>query len=427
MCKWISLLIAVWTGMGLAQGPGSAPSSPSASASGQPVRPIGVVTLIKPGSLTLHTDAGPILEVPLPDGITVVRVPPGAKDLKTAAPITVGEISLGDRVLIRGRVSDDQKSVAATSVIVMAKTDLEKAREAERADWRRRGIGGHVKAFDPTSKEITITVPTRPPDPANPTHPVTIALAANAVMLRYAPDSVKFSDAKPGTFEEIKVGDQVRALGTKSEDGARFSAEKLVSGTFRNIGATVISADAQNATVTVKDLASGKPVVVRTNADSKLHRLPAFVAQMLAGFTTGAGPNGGPGGRRGAGGASNAAPGGPQGSGAGTGHREGQGSGTGPAGAQGGGAGGGPAAAGGRNGGPPDFQEMLDRAPTLSLGDLKAGDALMVLSTEGANPSEVTAIIVLAGVEPILAAQPKGSEQMVLGQWNMGGGGEGGP
>ena len=51
----------------------------------------------------------------------------------------------------------------------------------------------------------------------------------------------------------------------------------------------------------------------------------------------------------------------------------------------------------------------------------------MVLSTEGANPSEVTAIIVLAGVEPILAAQPKGSEEMVLGQWNMGGGAEGGP
>jgi hypothetical protein len=328
-----------------------------------------------------------------------VRVPPGAKDLKTASPITVGEISLGDRVLVRGRVSDDQKSVAATSVIVMAKTELEKAREAERAEWRRRGIGGRVKSLDPAAKEITITVPTRPPDPANPTHPVTVTLAANAVLLRYAPDSVKFSDAKPGTFEEIKAGDQVRALGTKSEDGNRFAAEKLVSGTFRNIGATVISSDAQKGTVTVKDLASGKPVVVRTNPDSKLHRLQPFLAQMLAGFSSGAAPGGGPGSWRGAGGASNTAPSGPQGGGAG----------------------------GWRNGSPPDFQEMLDRAPLLALGDLKAGDALMVLSTEGAKSSDVTAIIVLAGVEPILAAQPKGSEQMVLGQWNMGGGGEGGP
>jgi len=420
MRKWILILTAVWTGVVLAQNPATAPPPQSAAPSAQPVRPIGVVTQLKTGSLTLQTDAGPVLEVPLPDGISVVRVPPGAKDLKTAAPITVGEISLGDRVLIRGRVSEDQKSVAATSVIVMAKTDLEKAREAEQAEWRQRGVGGRVKALDFAAKEITITVPTRPPDPANPTHPVTIKLAANAVLLRYAQDSVKFSDAKPGTLEEIKVGDQVRALGTKSEDGARFAAEKLVSGAFRNIGATVISADAQNGTVTVKDLASGKPVVVRTNSDSKLHRLPPFVAQMLAGFTTGAGPNGGAGGWRGAGGAANAAPGGPQGSGAGASHHEGQ---PGPAsgGPQGAGAG------GSRNGGPPDFQEMLDRAPALALGDLKAGDALMVLSTEGAKPSEVTAIIVLAGVEPILAAQPKGSEQMVLGQWNMGGGGEGGP
>jgi hypothetical protein len=424
MRKWILILTAVWTGVVLAQNPATAPPPQSGGAAVQAVRHIGVVTQLKTGSLTLQTDAGPVLEVPLPEGISVLRVPPGAKDLKTAAPITVGEISLGDRVLIRGRVSGDQKSVAATSVIVMAKTDLEKAREAERAEWRQRGIGGRVKALDPAAKEITITVPTRPPDPANPTHPVTITLAANAVLLRYAQDSVKFSDAKPGTFEEIKVGDQVRALGTKSEEGARFAAEKLVSGTFRNIGATVISADAQKATVIVKDLASGKPVVVRTNSDSKLHRLQPFFAQMLAGFTTGAGPSGGTGGWRGAGGASNAAPGGPQGSGAGASRHEGQASGTtsaGPRSERDGGA------AGGHNGGPPDFQEMLDRAPALALGDLKPGDALMVLSTESATSSEVTAIIVLAGVEPILAAQPKGSEQMVLGQWNMGGGGEGGP
>ncbi len=217
----------------------------------------------------------------------MLRVPPGAKDLKTATPITVGDISVGDRVLIRGRVSDDQKSVLATSVIVMAKTDLEKAREAERLEWQRRGIGGLVKAVDPEKKEITISVPNTPPTPGNPTHPVIITLAANAVLLRYAPDSVKFSDAKPSTFEEIKVGDQVRALGTKSEDGSRFAAEKLVSGTFRNIGATVISVDAPQGTVTVKDLASGKPVVVRTNADSRLHRLPPFLAQMIAAFNSG--------------------------------------------------------------------------------------------------------------------------------------------
>ena len=404
MKRGIVLGMAVWVGVALAQGPQTAASSPLQASSPQPVRPIGVVTQIKTGSLTLRTDAGPELLVPLPEGITVVRVPPGAKDLKAATPITVGEISLGDRVLIRGRVSEDQKSVLATSVIVMAKTDLEKAREAERLEWQRRGIGGLVRAVDAEKKAITISVPNTPPTPENPTHPVVITLAGNALLFRYAPDSVKFSDAKPSNFEEIKVGDQVRALGTKSEDGNRFTAEKLVSGTFRNLGATVISIDAPQGTVTVKDLASGQPVLVRTNADSRLHRLPPYLAQMIAAFNSGGTPEGGTPGRPPAGGPGGGPP-----------------SGTMPAaGAEAGGPRGGP---GGR---PHDFQQMLERTPTLSLIELKPGEAVVVVSTQGAKPSEVTAIALLAGVEPILAARPKGSKDVVLGPWSMGGSEEGG-
>jgi len=391
MNRGIVLVLAVWAGAALAQQAGTPPST-----SAPPVRPIGVVTQIKTGSLTLQTDAGPELLVPLPDGITVVRVPPGAKDLKAATPITVGEISLGDRVLIRGRVSDDQKSVLATSVIVMAKTDLEKAREAERAEWRRRGIGGLVKAVSPETREITISVPNVPPTPGSLTHPVVVTFQANAVLLRYAPDSVKFSDAQPSTLEEIKVGDQVRALGTKSEDGNRFAAEKLVSGTFRNLGATVISVDAPGGAVTVKDLTSGQPVLVRTNADSRLHRLPPFLAQMMASFSSG-----------------EPLPGQAQGGGPGGGRRDGAPSGA----AVGGSQPGGPIGQSGN--GPPDFQRMLERTPPLALSELKPGDALIVLSTQGAKPTEVTAITVLAGAEPILAAQPKGSTQMELGPWNM--------
>lgn len=403
MRKWILCWLVLGTGVALGQGPGPAQLSSPGASSSQPIRPIGVVTQLKPGTFTLHTDAGPDLAVQLPDQVEVLRVPPGAKDLKAATKIAVTDISVGDRVLVRGRVSEDQKSVLAASVIVMTQTDLAKAREAERAEWRRRGIGGLVKAVNPETKEITISVPNVPPTPGNPTHPVILTATSNTVLLRYAPDSVKFSDAKPSSFEEIKVGDQVRALGAKSDDGSRFAAEKLVSGTFRNIGATVISFDAPNSSVTVKDLASGKPVVVRTNSDSRLHRLPPFLAQMIASFSSGGqtptqAQGGAPGGWRG-----NAAPSGAQSERA-----------------PGGGPGGGP-----RNG-PPDFQQMLERAPALNLNELKPGDALIVVSTKGTNSSEVTAITLLAGVEPILAAQPKGSEQMELGPWNMSAG-EGGP
>jgi hypothetical protein len=403
MKRGILWLMMAGAGMALVQVPvrGQAPQPGESSA--QPVRPIGVVTQLQADSLTLRTDAGPELRVPLPEGITVVRVPPGAKSLQSAVPIAVSEISVGDRVLIRGRVSNDQKSVLANSIIVMAKTDLEKAREAERLEWQRRGIGGLVRAVDPEKKAVTISVPNTPPTPGNPTHPLVITLAANAVLFRYAPDSVKFSDAKPSSFDEIRVGDQVRALGTKSEDGSHFTAERLVSGTFRSIGATVISVDEAQRSVTVKDLASGQPLLVRTNGDSKLHRLPPYLAQMIAAFNSVGTPEGG-------------APGPP------------------PANAPGGGP---PASrmppqaeAGGPRGGPGErphgFQQMLERTPTFSLADLKPGEPVIVVSTEGAKPSEVTAIALLAGVEPILAARPKGSKDVELGPWSMGGGGGGG-
>ena len=359
------VIFAVWAGSAFAQGSGT--TSP------QSIRPIGVITKLQAGNFTLHTDAGPDLLVVLADGVSFLRVPPGATNLNTATKINLGDISSGDRVLVRGRISDDQKSVAATAVIVMTKSDLAGAREAERSDWQRRGIGGTVRAVNPEAKEITVMAPTAPPTPGNAAHPVTVALSANAILLRYAPDSVKFSDAKPSTFEQIKIGDQMRALGTKSEDGARFTAEKMVSGTFRNLGVSVVSVDAQSSAISVKDLASGQPILVRTNADSKLHRIPPAAAHTLATLNSGKSES--------------------------------------------------------DTGEPPlDVQQMLEHAPAFDLSELKAGDPLIVVSTEGAKPSEVMAIDILTGVEPIFAARPKGSSKAVLGSWSLGmGGGEGGP
>ena len=142
-------LLAVWAGSALAQGSGASSSTPS-------IRPVGVVTKIQAGSLTLHTDAGPDLLIQLGDGVSFLRVPPGATNLNTATKITMSDISSGDRVLVRGRVSEDQKSILATAVIVMTKSDLASAREAERLDWQRRGIGGTVQAVNPETKEITV-------------------------------------------------------------------------------------------------------------------------------------------------------------------------------------------------------------------------------------------------------------------------------
>src|SRR5437879_688918 len=102
-------LMVLWAAAALAQGPGTT-QTPSGL-----VRPIGVVTQLQPGKFILHTDAGTDLLILLSDQVSVLRVPPGAKDLSAASKITVGDIGSGDRVLVRGRVSDEQKSMLAVS------------------------------------------------------------------------------------------------------------------------------------------------------------------------------------------------------------------------------------------------------------------------------------------------------------------------
>jgi hypothetical protein len=59
---------------------------------------------------------------------------------------------------------------------------------------------------------------------------------------------------------------------------------------------------------------------------------------------------------------------------------------------------------------------MLERLPSTSLADLKAGDMIVVSSTVGADPTRVTAIQLVAGVEPIVAMMAR----------RAGGGGGGG-
>jgi hypothetical protein len=60
----------------------------------------------------------------------------------------------------------------------------------------------------------------------------------------------------------------------------------------------------------------------------------------------------------------------------------------------------------------------VDRSPKISLADLKPGDAIIVLSTVGATPDQLTAITLVAGVEPILTAP--GRKEMALGDWSLG-------
>jgi hypothetical protein len=339
-------------------------------------------------------------------------VPPGEKDLKKATKITAGDVNVGDRVMARGQVSEEQKSVPAVQVIVMSKTDLEEKQQRERAEWQQRGASGKITAVHPESNEITIASRV-----GGALQPVTLEVAKNTTFRRYAPDSVRFADAKPSSITDLKPGDQLRVLGNKTDDGTKIKAEEIVSGTFRAIPATVVSVDAASGEVKVTDLDTKKPLVVVATSDTQVKKLPEMAARMMANMVNGgAGGSGGPGGPGGAG----MRPGGPGGPGGARpeGAQRGPGGTAGPGGPSGPGGAGGP---GGMRGGmrSGDLSQMLERLPAYNISELKPGDALIISSTAGANTGRVSAITILAGVEPILTSAPRSAGQINLGNWSM--------
>ena len=59
-------------------------------------------------------------------------------------------------------------------------------------------------------------------------------------------------------------------------------------------------------------------------------------------------------------------------------------------------------AGGGRRRGGFDINRMIERFPTIKVSDLKSGDMIAVSSPKGKDPKRLTAIKLLAGVEPFV-------------------------
>jgi len=356
-----------------------------AAAPAAAARQIGTVKAISGNSITLATDAGQQVAVSVVDGARILQLAPGSTDLKSAQTITLADIAVGDRVLVTGKAGDDAGSLTASRVILMKSSDIAQKNEAEKTDWQKRGSGGLVSAVDAGSGTVTISTGGKK---------IQVQTSGTTKFRRYAGDSVKFEDAKPGTLAQIQVGDQLRVRGAKSEDGTTIQAEEVVSGSFKNLAGTIATIDAAGGTLTLKDLATKKTMVAAVTANSDLRKLPPEMAARFAARAKGAGA-GGPGGGAGGGGQAPA-----QGAGA-----------TGATGGMGGGR-----SAGG------DLSQMLARLPAVTLADLKAGDAVMVVGSESEpGSSRVTVVTMLSGVEPILAATPGGSPTMTLSPWNVGG------
>jgi Domain of unknown function (DUF5666) len=374
---------------------------------------VGTIKSISGNTLILTSDAGAEMTVDVRDSTKIVRIAPGQKDLKDAQPIALTDLQIGDRILVRGKAGDDNKTFSATSIVAMKKADIAEKQSRERGEWQKNGVGGLVNNVDAAAGVISITSPS-----LREKKTVIVRVTKDAILRRYAPGSVKFDDAKPAPLAEIRPGDQLRARGEKSSDGSELTAQEIVSGSFRNISGTISSLDSAQSTITVHDLATKKNVAVKITSESQLRKLPAPIAQRIAQRLNGSsGANGGAtGDQPGSEQAGSTRPGAMSGTtSAPTAKESGAGQGSGDFGGRGRGMGGG---AGGPGGGG-DLQQMISRMPASTIADLQKGDAVMLVGTYASGSNAVTAITLLAGVEPILQGSPNGGASSILSPWSL--------
>lgn len=346
------------------------PASAAAQKAGDPgITPNGAIGEVKVidnagKQLIVRTDVGSLVTVALGDKTVYMRLAPGEKTLTNATKIAFSDVGEGDRVWARGKVADDQKSVPATALIVMNKVDIAKKQEAERAEWKKRGVLGIITALKPETKEITISSRTL----AGP-QALIIPVSDKVELRRYAPDSIKFADAQAAKFDELKVGDQLRALGERNTAGTAFTAEKVVTGSFKTVGGVITAIDLATGEVKINDLQTKQPLTIVIKQDTVLRKFPAEMGSMMMMSR----PGGGPGGQT------------PP---------------AGPGGGQAAGPGAGPGA--GRGGGGVNMQDMLERLPIIAIADVKIGDTIIVSSTKGADPTRLTAISLISGADTLL-------------------------
>ena len=347
---------------------------------------VGTVKAETATELTVTTASGDVT-VTVPATAKILDVAPGSRDLKSATPGQMSDIAIGDKVLVSGTAGDMATALTAQRIVLMKSAAIAASHEAEADAWAHGG-GGIVKSVGTDTITLSSGLKT-----------VTVQTTSATIVRRYAGGSVKFEDAVASTLGAIQPGDQLRVRGTKSADGSSIQADEIVAGSFKNYSGVIASIDSAAGTITLKDLATKKTVTVAVTADSDVRRLPPQAATMLVarlrGGAAGGGAAGGAGRPAGAA-ASGAAPAGAGDSAESGQHRAGS------------------AAMG--------LSQMLSRFPTETLGGLKAGEAVMIVASAPAvDAKSATAITLLAGVEPLLAAQPAG-ESVTLSPWSVGGG-----
>lgn len=300
----------------------------------------GTVNDFRPGSLQIgiRPDDGAAMLFRISADTDVVRVSPGDRDLARAQPGRITDLALGDRIL----VSFVTGMTEARRIVLISADDIAKRNEAVKLDWEKRGISGIVAANHDGEVQLEIRSPAG-------TRTVAVTVDAKTAIRRYAPDSVKFADAQLTTSADIAVGDQFRARGDASADGTGLTAEEVVFGTFFTKLGAIVSVDREASRITIEDVATKQPLIVKINADSSVKLLPDMRA-MFAGGPPPPPPPDQPTSKPGA----------------------------------------------------FDMAKSLSQLPKGTIDDLKPGGAVVVTSTRSSRPGEVTAIMLLANADLFL-------------------------
>ena len=345
----------------------------------------GDVVSISDKQIVIKTKDAP-LNVELTPKTEFKRVSAERPSIASAVPSALADIVVGDKVVVSGVFGDDKSKLPARTVYLMAKSDIAQRNAKEAEKWSR-GISGKVASVNSQTGQISVEI-------RNLMGSTTVVITPKegAAFKRYAPNSVKYSEAVESSVGAVQAGDMIRAAGDKSADGLSLAAEEIVTGAFQTIAGTVKSIDVEKNEVVITNLQTKKDVTVALGTASVMKKFPEEFAQRMVQFQ-GAGMQGGGPGARPAG-----TPGGSQPVQTAP-----------PAGSQG--QPGGPVRmmpGGGRGGG---IDEMLERFPSITAADLKAGDMIAVSSTKNGTLDKISAIKLLAGVEPFIrAAQASGQQ-----------------
>jgi hypothetical protein len=332
-------------------------------------RIVGVVTSVDKGAnqIAVKSDTGEAKVVVVAGSSSLLRLPPGETSAQKAVKISLEEIAVGDRLFARGNTIGDGKTLEARQIVVTAAAAPVTQEQQQRDDFRQRGMAGRVATIDVQKKEIVLL-----PRGRQGATPGTIVVTDTTRIFRYAPDSLSISHASRSSLNQLRVGDQVRALGDRSADGTRLTAEEIIAGSMTRTGGQIVAVDPAKNELTIKNN-QGETVTVVVGERSSLRRItPEVVASFAARPGRTGGQDGRPRERR------------ERPAGANGGARRARDNGE------------------GRPRGGRGFQEMLERLPVITLSELKKGDSVFVSGSEGTDASHVTAIMLITGDAPVM-------------------------